>query len=149
MSAAFIEQISGLLPLIMREFSRRYANDISRGKITLPQFYVLDFLISHGHAKMNELARSLSVSTAATTGIVDRLERGGYVAREADSSDRRVIKVSLTGKGRRWMESAMRQRRLNLEEVFGRLSAHEQNDYLRLLKRVYGIVSGGKIYEKS
>ncbi len=144
MSAAFIEQISGLLPMVMREFSRRYSNDISRGKLTLPQFYVLDFLLSHEHAKMNELARSLSVSTAAATGIVDRLVKSGYVMRESDSSDRRVIKVGLTGKGRKLMESVIRQRRLNLGEVFGQLSAQEQNDYLRILKRVYSIVSGGK-----
>ena len=144
MSAAFIEQISGLLPLVMKEFSRRYSNDISRGKLTLPQFYVMDFLFSHGQAKMNELARSLSVSTAAATGIVDRLVRSGYVIRKPDISDRRVIKVCLAGKGRKLMESVIRQRRLNLEEVLGQLSSQEQDDYLRILKRVYSIVSGFK-----
>ncbi len=141
MPAAFIEQISGLLPLVMKEFSRRYSNDISRGKLTLPQFYVMDFLFSRGQAKMNELARSLSVSTAAATGIVDRLVRSGYVIRRPDVSDRRVIKVGLTGKGRKLMESVIRQRRLNLEEVLGRLSAREQDDYLRILKRIYCLVS--------
>ncbi len=141
MPAAFIEQISGLLPLVMKEFSRRCSNDISRGKLTLPQFYAMDFLFSRGQAKMNELARSLSVSTAAATGIVDRLVRSGYVIRRPDVSDRRVIKVGLTGKGRKLMESVIRQRRLNLEEVLGRLSAREQDDYLRILKRIYSIVS--------
>lgn len=141
MPADFIEQISGLLPLVMKEFSRRYSNDISRGKLTLPQFYVMDFLFSRGQARMNELARSLSVSTAAATGIVDRLVRSGCVIRRPDLSDRRVIKVGLTGKGRKLMESVIRQRRLNLEEVLGRLSAREQDDYLRILKRIYSIVS--------
>jgi len=128
----------------MREFSRRYASDISRGKITLPQLSLLEFLFSNEHAKMTEVARSLSVTTAAATGIVGRLVRSGYITREADQFDRRVIKVCLTQKGRRWVNGIIRQREETLGEIFGQLSQEEQNDYLRIIRRIYGIVSGEK-----
>lgn len=35
----------------------------------------------------------MSPSTATITGILDRLERGGWVARERDPSDRRAVVV--------------------------------------------------------
>jgi len=40
------------------------------------------------------------------TGLVDRLEKRGYVVRDRDQEDRRVIKLLLTPKGRRLIKRA-------------------------------------------
>lgn len=45
------------------------------------------------------LARHLSVSTAAATGIVDRLSGRGHVEREPDPDDRRRTQLRLTSSG--------------------------------------------------
>ena len=47
-----------------------------------------------------EIARLIEVSTAASTGIVDRLESRGHVERVADSEDRRRTAVHITASGR-------------------------------------------------
>ncbi|MDN4172438.1 MarR family winged helix-turn-helix transcriptional regulator [Nocardioides sp. SOB77] len=47
-----------------------------------------------------ELARLLGVSTAASTGIVDRLAARGHVVRRAHADDRRRTEVHLTESGR-------------------------------------------------
>lgn len=47
-----------------------------------------------------EIARLLQVSTAASTGIVDRLERRGHVERRAHREDRRRTEVHVTNEGR-------------------------------------------------
>lgn len=46
-----------------------------------------------------ELARRLGVTTAASSGIVDRLTARGHVVRTPDEEDRRRTAVSLTGSG--------------------------------------------------
>lgn len=48
----------------------------------------------------SELARLLGVSTAASTGVVDRLERRGHVERRKHPSDRRRLEVHVTDAGR-------------------------------------------------
>lgn len=47
-----------------------------------------------------ELARRLDVTTAAATGLVDRLERRGHVARHPHDRDRRRTTVEVTPSGR-------------------------------------------------
>lgn len=47
-----------------------------------------------------ELSRLLGVSTAASTGIVDRLAARGHVVRRAHAGDRRRTEVHLTESGR-------------------------------------------------
>jgi DNA-binding MarR family transcriptional regulator len=49
---------------------------------------------------MNELGRLLGLDKSSITGLVDRAERRGLVQRVPSTVDRRVIQVSLTGKGR-------------------------------------------------
>lgn len=50
---------------------------------------------------MGELARYLGVEKAAVTGLIDRAERRGLVAREPVVGDRRSFNVVLTDAGRR------------------------------------------------
>jgi MarR family transcriptional regulator, lower aerobic nicotinate degradation pathway regulator len=48
---------------------------------------------------MNELARLLGLDKSSVTGLVDRAERRGLVARVPSTSDRRAVLVSLTDRG--------------------------------------------------
>jgi DNA-binding MarR family transcriptional regulator len=53
----------------------------------------LDLINRHGPLSPGGLARRAGLHPATVTGIVDRLERGGWVARERDPSDRRAVVV--------------------------------------------------------
>lgn len=52
--------------------------------------------LSHGPIGPAELARHLDVSTAAATGIVDRLSRRGHLERVPDEDDRRRTQLHIT-----------------------------------------------------
>jgi len=53
----------------------------------------LDILDAHGPLGPTELARRAGLHPATMTGILDRLERGGWIVRERDPSDRRAVRV--------------------------------------------------------
>jgi DNA-binding MarR family transcriptional regulator len=53
----------------------------------------LDLISRHGPLSPSALARRAGLHPATMTGILDRLERGGWIARERDPSDRRVIVI--------------------------------------------------------
>jgi DNA-binding MarR family transcriptional regulator len=53
----------------------------------------LDLLARHGPLSPSALARQAGLHPATMTGILDRLERGGWVARERDQVDRRAVVV--------------------------------------------------------
>jgi len=52
-----------------------------------------DLIVRHGPLSPSALARRAGLHPATMTGILDRLERGGWVARERDPSDRRAVVV--------------------------------------------------------
>jgi DNA-binding MarR family transcriptional regulator len=56
-------------------------------------FDCLDLITRHGPLSPSALARLAGLHPATMTGILDRLERGGWVARDRDPSDRRAVVV--------------------------------------------------------
>ncbi len=71
--------------------------------ITAAQFNVLILLFAQtedGAMSQADLGRLLTVNRSNVTGLVDRLEKLGMVARLSDETDRRVNRVALTGRGR-------------------------------------------------
>ena len=55
----------------------------------------LNIVALTGSATAGELARATGLSTASITGVLDRLEEGGFVRRERDPHDRRRVIVNL------------------------------------------------------
>jgi len=53
----------------------------------------LDLINRHGPLSPSALARRAGLHPATMTGILDRLERAGWVARDRDPSDRRAVVV--------------------------------------------------------
>lgn len=47
-----------------------------------------------------ELARSLNVTAPSITSSIQKMERSGYITRQPDKEDQRVMRLSLTEKGR-------------------------------------------------
>ncbi|OGW85804.1 MAG: hypothetical protein A2987_05915 [Omnitrophica bacterium RIFCSPLOWO2_01_FULL_45_10] len=85
---------------------------------------------------MSDLAKSLSVTTAAMTGIVDRLVREGYLRRESDPKDRRIIKIRLTAKGERAVTQILEKKKQMIIKMFGMISQGEREEYLRILTHI-------------
>jgi MarR family transcriptional regulator, organic hydroperoxide resistance regulator len=136
----FADKINDIVPIMIKEFSRRHVSELYRGKITLPQFLILDFLYRNEDSKMSGLAHFMSVSTAAMTGMVERIVKYGYAIRESEPHDRRVIKIGLTLKGRELVKKINQSRRQMIIDVFGRVSEKDRSDYLRVLAKIEEIL---------
>ncbi|MDP3730749.1 MAG: MarR family transcriptional regulator [Candidatus Omnitrophota bacterium] len=134
--AEFVDKVSEIMPVMMREFFRQETNEFYKLNITLPQFVVLDMLNRQGESKMSDLAHLINVTTAGLTGIVDRLVRDGYVKRTRDSRDRRIVNVALTVKGASSVKEMIGQRKKMTAKIFGMISQEEREEYLRILEHI-------------
>ena len=75
------------------------STELNKGNISFPQFFLLNYLSSEEYLTMSDIAKKMGHSTAAATGLVDRLEKLAYVERLHASEDRRKIMVRITTKG--------------------------------------------------
>lgn len=75
------------------------STELVRGNVSYPQFFLLAYLASEDYLTMSDIAKKMGHSTAAATGLVDRIEKLGYVERIHAAEDRRKIMVRITQKG--------------------------------------------------
>lgn len=77
-------------------------------RVSYPQFFLLTYLDNEDFLTMSSIAKKMGHSTAAATGMVDKLEEMGYIARTQAANDRRKIMVQITSDGKE-LVARMRQ----------------------------------------
>jgi DNA-binding MarR family transcriptional regulator len=89
-----------LLAAVLREVRRMTAQSVLISEAVSERFGLsstdlecLDLALLSGGATAGEFAKVTGLTTGAITGVIDRLERAGYVRRERDPSDRRKVVV--------------------------------------------------------
>lgn len=136
----FSERLSELMPEVMRGFTRRETSNLIKSRITIAQFFVLNYLLKQQETMMKDVARFLNVTTAAATGIVDRLVNYGYLQRVFDAADRRIIRIKLTARGADLVKKVNLEKKKRVMEVFGKLDDAERQQYLTILSRINDIL---------
>ncbi len=68
--------------------------------LTPPQMFMLHAIQMDDSCTITQLADKMEVKPSAITVMLDRLENRGYVTRERDVKDRRVVFVRMTDSGR-------------------------------------------------
>jgi DNA-binding MarR family transcriptional regulator len=110
---------------------------VERFATTLPRFDVLAALDrAPDGLMMSELSSQLLVSNGNVTAIVSRLVEDGLVTRTQDKSDRRILRVKLTPKGRRDFRVMAAEHEKWIERLLGDLVDTEISHLLAGLSRV-------------
>ena len=142
--ALFSSEMSRLLPHVIRGMVKNQSDALGRGKITVPQYLLLDLLNTHELLKMKDIARALNITLPAVTGLVSRLHLIKTIKRIYDKNDRRVIYIGLTARGKKTIKQVSSQRQKAIQEVFVNLTESERNSYLNILKKLKGILNHEK-----
>ena len=109
---------------------------LSNRSVTQTQFLVVISIHSNGKCSMRVLAESMHVSMPTISGIVDRLAKSGYILREEDPSDRRLVVVELSAKGKSLVEQFQKAAGTRWEEILKSLSPKELESMYHLFKKL-------------
>lgn len=117
---------------LVRAMNRDMPRAIVESNLTMPQLKTLLALYGTERATMGELADTLGIGVSTLTGIVDRLVDHGFVARETDPHDRRVVVARLAPEGSAVVDELFLCARDRLGRVLGQLSDAELDEVERV-----------------
>jgi DNA-binding MarR family transcriptional regulator len=121
---------------IMRAADLHSQKLMKESGLTAPQLLVMQAIEKEGSPSTSSLARSIAVSQATMTRIIDRLERAELVRRDKSSTDKRVVNISLTDAGRTKLESAPEPLQEEFLREFRKLEDWEQQMLKSSLLRI-------------
>lgn len=93
------DRMADFIMFAQRSFLLDLSKELNQGNISYAQFFLLGYLSSEDYLTMTDISKKMGHSTAAATGLVDRLEKLGYVQRLHAADDRRKVMVQITRKG--------------------------------------------------
>ena len=99
------ERLAEFVLFTQRSCILNLSGKLNRDKVSFPQFFLLTYLVTNEELTMSSIAQKMGHSTAAATGLIDRLQELGYVERGNAANDRRKIVVKITDKGRQLVAS--------------------------------------------
>ncbi|MDI6762417.1 MAG: MarR family transcriptional regulator [Thermodesulfobacteriota bacterium] len=101
--------ISEIMQSLRRIFKaiQDYSHEVSnKFGITGPQLWALKTISQNGKLSLGELTKKMYLHPSTITGVVDRLEKKGYVSRDRGQGDRRITNVQLTPQGKKLVKRA-------------------------------------------
>jgi MarR family transcriptional regulator, 2-MHQ and catechol-resistance regulon repressor len=112
---------------------------LEQSGVTLGQFAVLEALHHLGPMCQHALADKLLRSGGNVTLVVDNLEKRGWVRRERQQDDRRMVQIHLTPKGARLIAKVFPEHAIAITKIMNELTEHEQEE----LRRIAGKLGHG------
>lgn len=101
------------------------------------QHRLLMHLGRNPNCSQNELASKLEISPAAVTVSLNKLEKGGYIAREMNSDDHRSNRVSITDRGNQVISRSIQLFDEVERGMFEGFEPEEMEQFYEFLQRIY------------
>ncbi len=143
MDEARVERIAKNVWSFMRAVHIMKSRSEESGMKPLPMDpqYMLLGLLKQGAMPMTELGRHLGRSKPNMTAIVDGLIDGGLARRLHDKSDRRIVRIEMTEKGKTVMEERKKTARQAIRANLAELSESELEELCDSLEKVNRIIA--------
>ncbi len=121
---------------IRQVFSQQHECSFEKKLTTMLQFEALNYVDTTEGNTMNGLAGYLKTSLSSTTQLIKRLTKLGLVKRTNDPADRRIIRLSITPKGKMEQERVKKNIETKMTRIFSKVSEKDLMNLIRIQKKI-------------
>jgi DNA-binding MarR family transcriptional regulator len=113
--------------------------------LTSPQLLIMLEIDKMSGVNSSQVAKSVNLSAATVTNILDRLENKKLVSRVRDTQDKRKVGLYLTDQGKALLLNAPQALQEHFIENFSSLAEWEQSQLLSSLERLAEMMDANEI----
>ncbi len=103
---------------------------------TFLRFRTLLYVKDHKNPLMKDIALHLAITPPSATSLVNSLVQSKLLERKHDKKDRRLIRLTITPKGRRVVQEKFREMSARMENVLSHLNTKEQESLVKILEKI-------------
>lgn len=129
--------VGQLLAQVCRMSGHRLRGHMEKIGLHRGQGFALIHLWHNDGMSQRDLSRSMHISPASVTNMLQRMERNGWIERKRDETDQRVVRVYLTAKAKATRIQAKRAFREMEDDLGSVYTEEEQSALKRLLTKLY------------
>lgn len=127
----FFHRLYGLMKDIYVTMQRSPHPTIFRG-----QGRIVATIFHHPGSSQREIAKLARIKPGSLTEVLERLEKGGYVTRSRDPQDRRIIRVDLTERGKKFHQDLIARRDRFNQALLANVDEQERQQFVTVLAKM-------------
>lgn len=128
--------------------ARMYNQQAGKHDITMSMGFVLLNINSEEGTPATKIAPLMGLEARSLTRLLKSMEEKGLIYREADSSDKRMVRIVLTKEGKKKKEKS-RETVLRFNDVIRQMIEPEKlNVFFEVLQKINRIIEKNNIYDK-
>lgn len=132
----FNELIVGTFHLILKE-EMRFVKSLTNYNVTAREIHLIENIGKNdGKAIISDVADALQITLASVTVMVAKLESQGYLIKNKDSSDARLVRLSLTEKGKEIDDKHTEFHGNMVKKIIAGLTDVEKNNLMIAVKKL-------------
>lgn len=139
-------QLAEVIFSISRTLRDEMTFDSSTYQLTLLQLRALIFIKKQKSVSVSDLAAQFRTTLPTATSLSDKLVKLKLVLRKQNLTDRRIVKISLTKKGKNLLKKAVKEKDKKINKMLLYLSAQDKKELFRILNNL--LLAIKKTYEK-
>ena len=136
-------RISYVVARLERALRRELAQRIQPTGLTVPQYTTLSVLRSRSGLSNAQLARRSYITPQTMSEVIGALEEKGLVDRAPDPGHRRILRITVTAKGKRVMSRCDVAVNDMEQQMLGELSEPERAELLQSLRSCVHMLGAG------
>ena len=135
---SYYEMPGHLIRRLSQQSNQVFQDEMKRigADVTSVQFASMQAIELHGEMEQSQIAQSIHYDKATIGGVIDRLEKRGWVGRKANPKDRRAKLVTLTREGHNALEEITPVVKALQDQVVANLSDEERALFIKLAHKV-------------
>ena len=106
--------------------------------LTPIQHLIIEVLCIEDGLSAGDVGKLLTLDGATLSGVLDRLAESGWIVKDRDPDDKRVLRVYLADKAKEHRQALVEQRKEANEEIMSGFTLEERVLLKRLLRDVRG-----------
>jgi DNA-binding MarR family transcriptional regulator len=134
-----IDEILSLADRLFRHLLPTVPQNLLTLDVTMPQMKIMLMLYIHGPVRMSDIAGGLEVTLPTSTSLVDRLVDKGFVVRENQPDDRRVVLCRLSESGQKAIAGIWESTRTNSKELLEAVDTSKLEMFVEVLEAMMKI----------
>lgn len=113
-----------------------FSDHLSSLGITRVQWVALYYMSKYEGISQKELGQKMNIQGSSVARLIDRMERDGYVQRQRSRTDRRIIQLLLTPKGKEFNQKLIPEGEKMSRIFSNHISEEEMEIFLNVLKKI-------------
>jgi DNA-binding MarR family transcriptional regulator len=127
-----VDMLFTISRLMKQEMS--YTNNLMH--LSMLQIQTLIYIHKHENTSMSGIAEYFRIELPSATSLITKLCDQKLVERFDDPQDRRLVRITLSGEGKKLLERAQHERKVKIEKMLSYLSIREKSELLTILHTI-------------